>query len=129
MYKAPTDAEGYAYSLAICGEIPKAELPSGCIWQDVYHPSVVKYKDDNPTDCIAIGSIGPCTQGECGMTGAPASGGGVVVTYTYTYGCRNTFTLTITPGNASAPGQVTDNECTYTASWAGLRPKPLPPND
>ena len=129
VYKVPTDSwsEGYAYNLTICGEIPKAELPSGCIWQDVYHPSVVKYKDDNPTDCIAIGSIGPCTQGECGMTGAPASGGGVVVTYTYTYGRKNTFTLTITPGNASAPGQVTSNECTYTASWAGLRPKPLPP--
>jgi hypothetical protein len=127
VYKAPTDAEGYAYSLAICGEIPKAELPSGC-QQYAEHPSVVKYKGDNPADCIEIGSIGPCSQGECGMTGAPGAGGGVVVTYTYTYGCKNTFTLTMTPGNAPAPGQVTSNECSYTASWAGLRSKPLPPN-
>ena len=117
MYKAPTDAEGYAYSLAICGEIPKASLPSGC-QQYAEHPSVVKYKGDNPADCIEIGSIGPCSQGECGMTGAPGAGGGVVVTYTYTYGCKNTFTLTMTSGSDPAPGQVTSNECSYTATWA-----------
>ena len=41
VYKAPTDAEGYAYSISICGEIPKAALPSGC-QQYAEHPSVVK---------------------------------------------------------------------------------------
>ena len=41
VYKAPQDAEGYAYSLSICGEIPKASLPSGC-QQYAEHPSVVK---------------------------------------------------------------------------------------
>lgn len=119
VYKAPQDAEGYAYSLSICGEIPKSALPSGC-QQYAEHPSVVKYKNDNPADCIEIGSIGPCSQGECGMTGSKAAGGGVTVVYTYTYGCKNTFTLTLTPGSDPAPGQVTSNECSYTATWAGL---------
>ena len=41
VYKAPTDAEGYAYSISICGEIPKTALPSGC-QQYAEHPSVVK---------------------------------------------------------------------------------------
>jgi hypothetical protein len=41
VYKAPQDAEGYAYSLSICGEIPKSALPSGC-QQYAEHPSVVK---------------------------------------------------------------------------------------
>lgn len=41
VFKAPQDAEGYAYSLSICGEIPKASLPSGC-QQYAEHPSVVK---------------------------------------------------------------------------------------
>ena len=49
---------------------------------------------------------------------APGAGGGVVVTYTYTYGCKNTFTLTMTSGSDPAPGQVTSNECSYTATWA-----------
>ena len=60
------------------------------------------------------------------MTGAPRAGGGVVVTYTYTYGCKNTMTLTMTPGNDSAPGQVTSNECSYVTSWAGIGPPPPP---
>jgi hypothetical protein len=79
----------------------------------------LQYKGDNPADCIEIGSIGPCSQGECGMTGKPA-GDGVTVVYTYTYGCKNTFTLTMSAGSALAPGQVTSNECSYTATWAGL---------
>ena len=54
------------------------------------------------------------------MTGSKAAGGGVTVVYTYTYGCKNTFTLTLTPGSDPAPGQVTSNECSYTATWAGL---------
>ena len=41
LFKAPADAEGYAYSLSICGEIPKASLPSGC-QQYAEHPSVIK---------------------------------------------------------------------------------------
>ena len=41
VYQAPTDAEGYAYSIAMCSEIPKASLPSGC-QQYAEHPSVVK---------------------------------------------------------------------------------------
>ena len=49
---------------------------------------------------------------------ANADGSGVEIQYVYTYGCRNTFNLAITSGGESAPGQVTSNECTYTASWA-----------
>ena len=124
VFRAPTDAEGYTYSLALCGEIPKASLPSGC-QQYAEHPAVVKYKADNPADCIEIGSIGPCSQGECGMTGEK-NADGVTVKYTYTYGCKNTFTLTMTEGSATAPGQVTSNECSYSASWRGLGPPPPP---
>ena len=124
VFKTPKDAEGYAYSLAMCGEIPKTSLPSGC-QQYAEHPSVVKYKEDNPADCIEIGSVGPCSQGACGMTGEK-SADGVIVKYTYTYGCKNTFTLFMTKGSATAPGQVTSNECSYTASWRGLGPPPPP---
>ena len=126
VFRAPTDAEGYAYSITMCGEISKPALPSGCQQSRWEHPAVVKYKGDNPADCIEIGSIGPCSQGECGMAGVRTAGGGVEVTYTYTYGCKNTFTLTMTPGSAGAPGQVISNECSYTATWAGLGPPPPP---
>lgn len=118
VFQAPTDTEGYAYKISMCTEIPNAQLPSGC-QQYAEHPSVVKYKANNPADCIEIGSIGPCTQGECGMTGA-AAGSGVTVTYTYTYGCKNTFAMTLTEGSDPAPGQVSSNECAYTVSWAGI---------
>ncbi len=53
------------------------------------------------------------------MTGSVSSGG-VEIIYTYTYGCKNTFQLALTGGSAPAPGQVTSNECTYTAAWAIL---------
>lgn len=58
--------------------------------------------------------------GSKGVTVHGAPGAGVTVVYTYTYGCKNTFTLTLTPGSDPAPGQVTSNECSYTATWAGL---------
>jgi hypothetical protein len=61
VFQAPTDTEGYAYKISMCTEIPNAQLPSGC-QQYAEHPSVVKYKANNPADCIEIGSIGPCTQ-------------------------------------------------------------------
>jgi hypothetical protein len=32
----------------------------------------------------------------------------------------------MTPGSAAAPGQVTSNKCSYTATWAGLGPPPPP---
>ena len=54
------------------------------------------------------------------MTATATPTGGVTVVYTYTYGCKNTFTLTMAPGADPAPGQVTSNECSYTATWAGL---------
>jgi hypothetical protein len=79
-----------------------------------------QYKGDNPADCIEIGSVGPCSQGECGMEATAGKSGAVKVVYTYTYGCKNTFTLSMSPGVAPAPGQVTSNECSYTASWAGI---------
>ena len=54
------------------------------------------------------------------MTATAGAKGEVTVVYTYTYGCKNTFTLTMTPGADPAPGQVTSNECSYTAKWAGI---------
>eukprot|EP01051_Picozoa_sp_SAG22_P031048 SAG22_NODE_12370_length_445_cov_0.875723_1_plen_98_part_01 len=80
---------------------------------------MVKYKANNPADCIQIGSVWPCSQGACGMTGARTSAG-VNVTYTHTYGCKNTFTMMLTSGSDPAPGQVTSNQCSYTVAWAGL---------
>ena len=118
VYQAPTDAEGYAYKISMCSEIPTAQLPTGCK-QYAEHPAVVKYKANNPADCIEIGSVGPCSQGACGMAGAKTSAG-VTVTYTYTYGCKNTFALSLTSGSDAAPGAVTSNECAYTVAWAGL---------
>ena len=53
------------------------------------------------------------------MTGTAAPNG-VEIVYTYTYGCQNTFTVTLTEGSATAPGQVTSDECNYKATWAGL---------
>jgi hypothetical protein len=117
VFQAPTDSEGYAFKISICGEIPNAQLPSGC-QQYAEHPSVVKYKANNPADCIEIGSIGPCTQGACGMTGK-ATASGIDVMYTYTYGCKNTFVMALTHGHGQ-PGQVSSNEYAYTVSWAAL---------
>ena len=116
----PPDAEGYSYKLSVCNEIPSASLPTGC-QQYAEHPAIVKFKADNLADCIEVGSIGPCSQGSCGMSGVKTPAG-VDVTYTYTYGCENTFTLSLTSGTAATPGAVTSNECSYTASWAALGP-------
>ena len=115
VYHPPVDAEGYAYAFSMCDVLSKPDLPSGC-QQYAERPSVVKYKTDNPADCIEIGSIGPCSQGECGMTGT-AQPNGVQITYTYTYGCQNTFTLDITSGTDSEPGQINSDECSYSGQW------------
>ena len=58
------------------------------------------------------------------MFGTAHTGGGdteLQVTYVYTYGCKNTFQITFTPGSDEAPGQVTSNECSYSTSWATSR--------
>jgi hypothetical protein len=91
VYSTPPDDEGYSYKMSFCDTLSAAELPSGC-QQYAEAPAVVKYKASNPADCIEIGSTGPCAQGECGMTGQK-SAQGIDVTYTYTYGCVNRFTL------------------------------------
>ena len=119
VYQLPTDAEGYAVMMSMCSEIPTAQLPAGCI-QYAEHPTVVKYMANNPHDCIQIGSVGPCSQGAWGMAGAKTATG-VTVTYMYTYGCRNTFALSLTPGSDAAPGVVSSNECAYNAAWAVLK--------
>eukprot|EP01052_Picozoa_sp_SAG31_P002825 SAG31_NODE_102_length_25175_cov_10.778553_17_plen_208_part_00 len=119
VYQAPPDSEGYAYKISMCSEIPAETLPTGC-QQYAEHPAVVKYKANNPADCIEIGSIGPCSQGECGMAGAKTANG-ITVTYTYTYGCKNTFAISLTAGSDPAPGPVTSDECAYSVAWAGLQ--------
>eukprot|EP01048_Picozoa_sp_COSAG05_P019702 COSAG05_NODE_3159_length_2278_cov_8.291877_1_plen_263_part_00 len=119
------DAEGYSYKVSICQEIPAASLPSGC-QQYAEHPAIVKFKTDNPADCIEIGSTGPCSNPMCGMTGVKTASG-VDVKYTYTYGCKNTFTLSLVPGNSTVPGTVTSNECSYSATWNTSAMGPPPP--
>jgi hypothetical protein len=121
------DGEGYSYKLSFCGEIPAASLPTGC--QNTpppgvsLYPATVKFKADNLADCIEVGSVGPCSQGSCGMTGVKTPTG-VDVTYTYTYGCTNTFSISLSPGNAAAPGAVTSNGCSYSTTWSALGPPP-----
>jgi hypothetical protein len=69
---------------------------------------------------MQVGSLGPtCGQGTCGMAGEKTANG-VDVTFTYTYGCLNSFTISLTGGSDPAPGAVTSTECVYTTSWAGL---------
>ena len=78
------------------------------------------------TDDTEIGSVGPCPplfphshfpqHRQCGMTGVKTATG-IDVTYDYTYGCANHFTLSLVPGNSKVPGTVTSNECNYSAEW------------
>ena len=56
VYQAPPDAEGYAYSIKMCGEIPKASLPSGC-QQYAEHPSVVKVRPRHRACCLCISVV------------------------------------------------------------------------
>ena len=125
IFDTPTSSDGYAYRLSMCTDIPKENLPAGCAFAHYgEHPSVVKYKVNQPSDCIEVGSIGPCagmTPGQCGMTGTADGAGGVTVTYRYTYGCKNTFVMSMTHEWDSAPSAVSGGEfCKYKTSWAGL---------
>ena len=88
--RGPADAGGYSYMISVCSVIPTAALPAGCKqWAEA--PAVVKYNASNPAFCLEVGSVGPCAQGQCGMAGKKTATG-VDITYTYTYGCENTFT-------------------------------------
>jgi hypothetical protein len=63
------------------------------------------------------------------MVGAKTATG-VNITYTFVYGCANTFAIAITQGADEAPGNVTkyDGECSYHTKWAApLAPPPPPP--
>ena len=91
---------------------------------------MVMYESDNPSNCLEVGSIGPCPTGsECGMT-ASKTNSGVNVTYTYDQGCRNTLTMDITHGSADSQlGPATQNGCSYSVvrPWAVLPPPSPPP--
>ena len=150
------DVFGYAYKISFCKEIPAESLPQGCR-QHAEHPAVVKYLVDDPSSCLQIGSIGPCSAGACGMTAnkrkamswnAPAPSSGLDVTFTYgqrksrnafpyaqagrNQWCENSLTVHLIPGSAtSTRGAVTaiDDPCTYETVWelSTLAPDPPPP--
>ena len=130
------DTQGYSYMISICGDIPAKSLPEGC--KDAEHPAVVKYKMEDPTDCLEIGSNGPCktpgVDGEpaCGMTGMKTAAG-VDLTWAYKGGaeyCLDHFMLSLTTGDGSQPlgpvssshqpGDRADQNCSYSAAWAAL---------
>ena len=133
----PTNTDGYIFMLSFCSDIPVDALPSGCqsATDRSDHPAVVKYKANNASDCIEVGSNG-CTDAgfgrSCGMSGEKTPGG-VDITWAYQFGQRDTFRLSLTTGEAAAPGKVVsawavDNSSSwdggdylsYTASWAVL---------
>ena len=70
VYQAPKDAEGYAYSIAMCSEIPKASLPSGC-QQYAEHPSVVKVRARSPVPLRS--SLSACAVPAPASPGQPKS--------------------------------------------------------
>jgi hypothetical protein len=59
-YVTPVDADGYAYKVSICTEIPRASLPTGCVGYTT-HAAAVRYQADSPLDCNQVGSVGPCS--------------------------------------------------------------------
>ena len=77
-----TDGAENTYVVALCGEVPKAELPAACRL-GTQRPSVVRYSD---LGCVALASAGPScgTDGSanCGMWATPRADGGVDVAYT-----------------------------------------------
>ena len=127
---------GYVLLISICDEIPRAKLPSGCSindWAEKSRASAVYYKSDDPSDCLVVGSTGPCPADSnasgCAMTGAKTQNG-VSVKYTYEYGCRNTVTVEITHGSENSQlSPATRNECSYSVThpWTLLGPPPPPP--
>jgi hypothetical protein len=52
-YELPVGADGYAYMVSVCTEIPPARLPAGCS-QYAQNPTAVRYKPMLPADCIQV---------------------------------------------------------------------------
>jgi hypothetical protein len=136
-FRTPADSDGYVYMFKMCDEIPVASLPEGCkpnpaIPNDMAHPAVVKFKDNNPLDCTLVGSFGPCepqdgTPVDCGMTYQPPKEGvPFAVTWRYQYGCENTFRIFLTDGHQTNPRESPYNdpddqyECYWITHWPSL---------
>eukprot|EP01046_Picozoa_sp_COSAG06_P007730 COSAG06_NODE_382_length_16566_cov_8.629137_15_plen_164_part_00 len=51
----------------------------------------------------------------------PTASGGLNITYTYAYGCTNSFTAMVTPSPSGSkplpPGTVTYTDCDYSMRW------------
>ena len=115
----PPGADGYTYLLAVCDEIPRAGLPSGCN-QTTASPTAVRFNAHNPADCTVLGSVGACAAGQCGMASVKTEDG-LTVSYAYTdHQCRHSLELDITAGGHEAvPAQVQPGRgCGYRAQWA-----------
>ena len=87
---------------------------------------MIKYKPSEPLDCIEIGSA-------LNMTGLAHAPGVVDITYSFAFGCTNTFAIAITdnpPAHGKADRRVTQgglDGCTYSTAWAHpLQPDPTP---
>jgi hypothetical protein len=122
----------YAYKFSICDPIPQHDLPVGCQQNNSVgvldqQATVIKYKPSEPLDCIELGSA-------MNMTGQ-VFGGVIDITYSFAFGCTNTFDIVITdknPGPGEADRRVTQgglDGCTYSTAWTHpLQPEPpVPP--
>ena len=112
---ADTDGK-YMYKVAVCSRIPDFDLPSGCQETGISseQPAAIRYDPSNPSDCIEVGGVS-------GMSGKKSASStlAVDITYTYTYGCENSFILHFTAddGVTTAPDPtVTQVDCEYTAT-------------
>ena len=113
--QTPLDT-GWAFKIAICSKIPPVSLPSGCLSSETEgSAAVLKYKPDDPSQCVQVGSVGT-------MTGKKDGNGGIDLTWGFKSGKQTWFTLHVTGGAERQPGNVmTDaNETVFSSSWAAL---------
>ena len=121
-------ANGWVFLFSLCTPIPREAIPRGC--KDFSeHPAALRFKPDEPDDCVQVGSVGPCfDDGPCGMFGTFDLGAGpedekLMLEYRYPFGCNNTFAVELTKGEEPRPTsavQATEAGCDYHLKWPSL---------
>ena len=115
------DGSAYTYSFSICDPIPQRQLPVGCQANQSIglldsNATAIKFNPNEPTDCIELGS-------STNMTGE-LRGDELLVTYTFNFGCINTFTVAISDkvpdphDPASQDLKVKEDGCAYSLCWS-----------
>eukprot|EP01047_Picozoa_sp_COSAG01_P040980 COSAG01_NODE_3484_length_6019_cov_13.268750_2_plen_378_part_00 len=121
----PNDA-GYSYQISFCSNTPREQLPHGCqrVGED---GAVAKYRADDPSDCMIVGSTGPCKGETCGVTGKKTPTG-VDVHFFYQYGAIYDFLIHLEHGASSSGGpgpgpgpvaQAEEHSLSYESTWVG----------